>query len=615
MNESTTFLNGPLARALAAALLLLAVLPAATLLRETRAAAAAPLRRPAAVERLAPAPSSVARATAAPVAVLWTRLPFLSARVAAARPWLLAAWGVGVLLLSFRLSIQWISAQRLTQRRTRPAPREATRALAALATRLRITRPVRLLESAAVAVPTALGAFRPVVLFPFSALTGLSPDQLEALLAHELAHVRRHDYLVNFAQCVVETLFFYHPAVWWISHRIRIEREKCCDDLAVAATGDARAYARALVDLEQLRGGSLQLALAADGSGPLWNRVARLFPSSGRSADDVPGRLAGLVALSALLVIGAAGRLTSIEEVWPPEVAEASTVSISPAPSQSSVSEARTPARAEAPFSPSTRAVARAAAAPVPAVAAVEVQDAPASDEAAADGEGASTSPQIAGGVLSPEQLSFLKRHGVTPEFVQSIAALGYERASADELVSLRVHGVTREFLSEMKGYFGRLLPLEASVEVRIHGVTAQYLRSLAEAGLGKLSPEEAVELRNHGVTAEYLRAFREAGYAELSVEDAVSLRNHGVDPRQAGEWSRLGFERPSLEDLTTLRNHGVAPEYTRELTAAGLKPHGLEELVALRNHGVTAEYARKMKERYRDLSADELVNMRIHGR
>ena len=87
-------------------------------------------------------------------------------------------------------------------------------------------------------VPTVIGWLRPVVLVPASALAGMTPQQLEAILAHELAHIRRHDYLVNLLQTLVETLLFYHPAVWWLSRRIRIERENCCDDLAVSLCGD-----------------------------------------------------------------------------------------------------------------------------------------------------------------------------------------------------------------------------------------------------------------------------------------------------------------------------------------------------------------------------------------
>src|SRR5438045_8014050 len=122
-----------------------------------------------------------------------------------------------------------------------------------LARRLRVSRPIRVLQSAAVQVPAVIGWLRPVILLPASALTGLTPLQLDALLAHELAHVRRYDYLVNLIQSVIETLLFYHPAVWWVSQQVREEREHCCDGLAVAVCGDPHFYASALLSMERLR--------------------------------------------------------------------------------------------------------------------------------------------------------------------------------------------------------------------------------------------------------------------------------------------------------------------------------------------------------------------------
>ena len=123
-------------------------------------------------------------------------------------------------------------------------------------------------------VPSVIGAFAPVVILPINALTGLTTDQLRGLLAHELAHVRRHDYLVNAIQTIVETLLFYHPAVWWISRVIRQERENSCDDLA-AQVCDRATYAQALASMEQLR----QVpppALAARG-GALLPRIRRIL--------------------------------------------------------------------------------------------------------------------------------------------------------------------------------------------------------------------------------------------------------------------------------------------------------------------------------------------------
>ncbi|HEX2060716.1 MAG TPA: M56 family metallopeptidase, partial [Thermoanaerobaculia bacterium] len=144
-------------------------------------------------------------------------------------PGIVAVWFVGVLFLSTRLLVSWLRARRLITRGTRPAGMEWQRVAARLSHALGLQRAVLLLESAAIEVPSVLGSLRPVILLPASTLTGLTPGQIEMVLAHELAHIRRHDFLVNLLQAFVETLMFYHPAVWWMSRRVRIERENCCD--------------------------------------------------------------------------------------------------------------------------------------------------------------------------------------------------------------------------------------------------------------------------------------------------------------------------------------------------------------------------------------------------
>ena len=144
-------------------------------------------------------------------------------------------------------------------------------------------------------------------------MTGLTTGQLEALLAHELAHVRRHDFLINLLQTVVETLLFYHPAVWWISHRIRLEREHCCDDLAVQVCDDGLTYAKALVALEELRAPAIGLAMSSRG-GSLLTRVARLLGQAEQQRRPT-GWIAGLLSLVLLTMAGAlgAGLLTPLE--------------------------------------------------------------------------------------------------------------------------------------------------------------------------------------------------------------------------------------------------------------------------------------------------------------
>jgi beta-lactamase regulating signal transducer with metallopeptidase domain len=148
----------------------------------------------------------------------------------------------------------------------------------ALRSSMGITRNVLVRLANHVSSPFTARLMRPVIWLPLALLTQLPVEQIEVLLAHELAHIRRMDWLWNGFQCAVESLLFYHPGVWWLSRRIRQERENACDDLAVAACGDAVALAEALAAMERGRPAypHLALALAADG-GSLVHRVTRLL--------------------------------------------------------------------------------------------------------------------------------------------------------------------------------------------------------------------------------------------------------------------------------------------------------------------------------------------------
>jgi GWxTD domain-containing protein len=167
--------------------------------------------------------------------------------------------------------------------------------------RLSISKPVTLLESCLVQVPVVIGQIRPVILLPVGLLIGLPVEQIELILMHELAHIRRCDYVVNMLQTFAEGVMFYNPAVWWASKVIRAEREHCCDDLVVASTHNAHAYAAALAALEETRSVSSELAIAATG-GSLVKRIRRLLRQR-----EMPGfALLPLVSAGLLIAIAAA---------------------------------------------------------------------------------------------------------------------------------------------------------------------------------------------------------------------------------------------------------------------------------------------------------------------
>ena len=238
-----------------------------------------------------------------PAATSW------SERAAAAlRPWLfliVAGWMVGVVLCSFRPWLGWSMLRRFRHVGVSPVSSDVQAALRRMSVLLGVKRTVQVMQSTLTRVPIVVGYLRPVILLPVSLATILPVSQLEAILAHELAHVRRHDFIVNLLQTLVETLFFYHPAIWWMSRRIRLEREHCCDDLVVSRLGSRVEYGRALLAIEQFRGQNAVLALgAADGS--VLSRIRRLadFTTVDGLLDRWTPVLICLISLGVVAVIG-----------------------------------------------------------------------------------------------------------------------------------------------------------------------------------------------------------------------------------------------------------------------------------------------------------------------
>ena len=275
------------------ALILMASLPVATFLRPSPAlafASSGPLR-------VVSGPSSVGGVAVA--------TPF---------PPLVLLWSVGVGVLGLRLAGTLLFLERWRRRHARPASSADQSRLDTLARRLGLRQTVRLYLSDRLEVPSAWGVLRPIVVLPASLMTGLAPASVEGILLHELAHVRRHDYLVNLFQSVVETLLFYHPADGAVSSVVRRQREPLCDDLAVAALGDPAPYARALLQMEERRRAPRPALSAKEGN--LMNRIARILLS--RSAPRRVSPLPSIAALAvAAIALGGALRADAQAKVAP----------------------------------------------------------------------------------------------------------------------------------------------------------------------------------------------------------------------------------------------------------------------------------------------------------
>jgi len=384
-------------------------------------------------------------------------------------PWIVALWIAGVVLLSVRWIGAWAYLDRLRRAASLPIPPDWDRALQDLMRRASVSASVRLSIQRLTHAPCVIGWLRPVILMPAASLTGLDWRALEALLAHELAHIHRHDYLVNLLQTTVDTLLFYHPAVWWVSRQIRIERENCCDDFAAQLCGDRVTYARALVDLEQIRTNEPAFAMSARG-GSLMHRIQRLLAprASERRGPAWPAALAGVAVVACLLVA-----------VHPP-------------------------VRAERPTSP--------------ALATPEEQTHD------------FLTGIVAAGFrnLTVDDLIDLKIHGVTPEFAVAVKQAGYPSVTAHELVDMAIHGVDLYFMRGLKNSGLNNLSVADLVSLSIHGVTPDYIAELKGAGYHGLTADEYRQLRIHGVDAAFIRHLTESGIKNLSVEQLLRLKQSG---------------------------------------------------------------------------------------
>ena len=508
-----------------AALTLMLAAPVATffvLRAPTSGAALLAATLPAAIVHL-PASAPIAAAAAKP-AIAWL-------------PVLVRIWLAGVLLLTLRSLGGWILAQRLKIWKTAPAAAHLQEAARRLRERLGMRRAVRILNSAVAQAPAAVGWLRPVVLLPFSTLTVLTPEQLEMVLAHELAHVRRHDYLVNLVQTAVETLLFYHPAVWWISGRLRDEREHCCDDLAVSACGNPVGYANALAALESAVSHRPSLVVAADG-GSLLHRIRRLVHRESGRADAPPAWLGALIPVAIILI--------AIVSAEPPQAADPETTATVPAPTA-----APTPAPKPAP-SP------KASPSPAPTT------------------------------VKTPAPTPAPTPRRVSPGFLGGLADAAYTDITVDEIIALKEHGVDPRWIKRMLAAGLGRLDVEQLIELRNHGVDSEFVEGVAGSGLvGDLTVRNVVRLHDNGVDGEDMARIRALGFGPYPADDVITLRQNGADERTFATLKEIGLTRAEVGDALQVQQNGVTVSRIREMKKQGFKDMNLEQVLKLCRAGV----------------------------
>ena len=559
-------------------------------------------------------------------------------------PWIDGIWLAGVLLLALRALGGWIELQRLRRSARGVVSAELEIAFRKVASRICGKRSVALRLSEEVLTPFVMGAWRATVILPVSVIMQLDAAQLEAVLAHELAHVRRWDYLLNLLQTVVECLFFFHPAVWWVSRRARELRETCCDEIAARSCGDPWVYAEALLQMEEQRAQRLQLAAALHGrGGSLLGRVKQIL---GEGNVVERGTMSGMRMGAAGVAVLAFLLGPKVADALKPQAKEVKVASIAREEAKISASNQMVQALVAHAKVTTTGAVAdrragnqvsvavnsietpfpAAEPAPTPSPAPLAAPgphvDPRGPEMAEAGAQGGSEYIQKMRDAGYPLDLNndlntliALRSVGVTPEYAKAMAQVGMGTPTLHDLVSLKSMGVTPEYVAGLKNSGIPPASFHEAISEKSLGVTPEYAKAIASVGLGTPTVHDLIGLKSQGVTPDYVAGLKNSGIAPASLHEIMSEKSLGVTPEYAKAIASLGLGNPTVHDLIGLKSQGVTPDYVADLKASGIVVKDLRELISVKAVGVTPEYAKAMGAvGLTNLSTHDLVSLRAQG-
>lgn len=530
--------------------------------------------------------------------------------------WLVEIWFLGVVIFSLRSAGGVLMVERLRRKEAKPVGDELLELCLELQDKMGVRRLVNFYQCARLEAPAVAGWLRPAVMLPICALTGLSEAQLSSVIAHELAHIKRCDPLVNLFQVGVETLLFYHPAVWWLNKRIREERENCCDDMAVAVCGNPLTYAHALARLAESRL-SPRLMMGANNR-PLAARVARLLGMKEKSEAIRGADLSlGLLCLSAALLAGGAfvGVARTVHAQAAVSVAQESAAQVAAVESHSiAVSVANHVSTSVAHkvevelahnlelLDISPRPVNLNLSVPTPLTASGAGQNV----------SGSYIDEMKAAGLdhLTVDELIGLKIQGVTPEYVKAMRELGL-KFDADSLMGLKIQGVTPEYVRDMRVATGQTLDAEELIGMKIQGVTPEYVKQMHEMGF-KADAEELVGMKIQGVSPQYVEEMRKLGL-KFDADELMGMKVQGVTPEYVKQINEIGLH-PSADDLIGMKVQGVDAEYLKKMQAAGFKMD-VDDAIGAKVMGITPEFIEKARGHgFKDLTIERLIGLKQAG-
>jgi beta-lactamase regulating signal transducer with metallopeptidase domain len=393
-----------------------------------------------------------------------------------------------------------------------------------VATPLPLDAGVAAMSSRSALEPGVVGIFRPVLLLPEGIHERLTPDQLKAILVHEQCHVRRCDNLAAAVHMIVETLFWFHPLVWWIERRLVEERERACDEEVLRVTGEPQTYAEGILNVCKFYKESSLVCVSGVTGSNLKTRIEEIMTNRiTRKLGPARALLliaAGLVVVVVPVAFGMVRSSRAERAATNTEIVELPAQTPQPASPQSA-----TPVRP-------------------------------------------SSTPQVKG-------------EATKGNFLDDIQRAGYTDLDVDHLVAMKIHGVDGEFIREMRDA-GYQLDADHLVAFKIHGVSGEFVRQMRDAGL-HLTQDQLVAFRIHDLTADYINQLKQAGLQNLNGDELIAMKIHKVDPAWIRDIESLGYPNLSADQLLALRIHGISSDFIREVQSHGFKNLNADQLIQLK--------------------------------
>jgi beta-lactamase regulating signal transducer with metallopeptidase domain len=577
---------------------------------------------------------------AAPLAISTPAAPIVrvdgepSERLAQRLPWpllLAAIYVVGVLVLFTRLLLQRSAAHRIVGEAAAITEREWLSVLNECAARIGVTHAVALRRSCVQLMPMTTGTMAPSIVVPADA-DAWDDDRRRAVLLHELAHIARRDCLTQMLSAIACAVYWFHPVMWYVARRLRIERELACDDRVLAAGAPAEEYAGHLLELAYRWSGRRAPALVVGmaSSRKLEGRMrAVLDPGRNRTTPSRRMWLVGTALGAALLLPLAAMTMTTAS-------ADVRSTLMGPSDESQSLERGGAADTVQQPIGsrdtvagtwvlrPSQNRefvllqVSAGAFSWNGQLPASEIDRLRPQSEPAAGGKMRVTVSREAGsleieGTFNDRTGSGTFRFVPSETFIAGLIRRGFSRPTAQQLFALAQTEIGFEFIDELSAQKYERAEIENLVRAAHHGVDTDFVREMGAAGYHVGTLDTLIRFRDHGVDPDYVRGLRAHGVSDLSADDLVRARDHGVDPEYIADLKSLGYSTVPFDMLIRARDHGVDGEYLRGMRQIG-HTFTLDDAIRTRDHGVDPEFAGGMRSLGYTLTAGDLIRARDHG-